>query len=231
MTALGGHARYAIYWAPPSGSWLEAFGASWLGWDAGAGERRMQPATGLPLARLTERPARYGFHATLKAPFRLAEGRGAGDLDLALTAFAGRTAPVVAPGLTLDGALGFVALRPSGRAPALDAFVLDLVETFAPFRAPLTPEEFDRRRAAGLTPAQEAALARHGYPHAAENFRFHVTLTGPVDAAMADAVIDTAAPLVTPHLDPEFRLSEIALFADPGAGQPFRLIRRYPLSG
>ncbi len=231
MTALGGHARYAIYWAPPSGSWLEAFGASWLGWDAVAGEQRMQPSTGLPLADLTERPARYGFHATLKAPFRLADGRRGDELDRALAAFAGRAAPVVAPGLTLDADLGFVALRPSGRAPALDAFVRELVEAFEAFRAPLTADEIARRRASGLTPAEDVALARYGYPHAGDAFRFHITLTGPVDRTMAAAVIETAAPLVTPHLSPEFRLSEIALFADPGAGQRFRLIRRYPLSG
>ena len=231
MTALGGHARYAIYWAPPSGSWLEAFGASWLGRDAEAGEQRMQPRTGLPMARLTQGPARYGFHATLKAPFRLAEGRDAGALDRALGAFARESAPVTAPALALDAALGFVALRPSGPAAALDAFALSVVERFAPFRAPLDPSEIERRRAAGLTEGQEAALARYGYPHAGPEFRFHVTLTGPVDPAMAAEVIETARPLVTPHLEPEFRLAEIALFAEPDAGEPFRLIRRYPLTG
>src|SRR5690625_3806511 len=30
--------RYAIYWAPPAGSDLARFGASWLGWDADLGE-------------------------------------------------------------------------------------------------------------------------------------------------------------------------------------------------
>lgn len=231
MAGLGGYARYAIYWAPERGSWLEAFGASWLGRDAEAGEQRMQPRLGLPVAELTAAPARYGFHATLKPPFALAEGRDAADLDRALGAFAAATAPVEAPALAADAALGFVALRPGGAAPALDAFALSVVEAFEPFRAPATPEEIAKRRAAGLTPRQEAMLARYGYPYVGEEFRFHVTLTGPVDAAMGARVAEEVGPLVAPHLDDPFRLSEIALFGDPGGGAPFRLIRRYPLTG
>ena len=231
MVQLGGHARYAIYWAPPAGSWLEAFGASWLGWDAAVGEQRMRPQLGRALARLTEGPARYGFHATLKAPFRLAEDTDASTLDAALQSFAAARAPVAAPGLTLDAGLGFVALRPSGAAPALDGFALDVVEAFEPHRAPLTEAELARRRGPGLSATQEAALMRHGYPYTGSEFRFHLTLTGPVDPATAETVIEAAAPMVTPHLGREFHLEEIALFADPGAGQPFRLISRYPLTG
>lgn len=231
MAELGGHARYAIYWTPPAGSWLEAFGASWLGWDAEAGERRMQPALGLPLAALTAAPARYGFHATLKAPFRLAPGRDAAALDHALAAFAERTAAVEAPMLALDAGLGFVALRPSAPSPAVDAVAFSVVEGFEPFRAPLTPEETARRRQGGLDPAGEANLAAYGYAHVGDAFRFHLTLTGPVDPAMAAEVIEAASPLVGPHLENPFRLREIALFGDPGGGGRFRLIRRYPLTG
>jgi len=231
MTELGGHARYAIYWAPPHGSWLEAFGASWMGRDAEADEQRMRIRTDLPLERMTEGPARYGFHGTLKAPFALAEGGDAADLHRALADYAARTAPATAPALAPDADLGFVALRPSGPAPALDALALDIVETFDRFRAPLDAETLARRRAAGLTPAQDANLRRYGYPHVGAEFRFHVTLTNAVGPTLAADVVDTVAPLVAPYLDPVFRLDELALFAEPAAGKAFRLIRRYPLRG
>ncbi|MFN3614080.1 MAG: phosphonate metabolism protein, partial [Rubrimonas sp.] len=76
MTELSGYARYAIYYAPEPGSALARAGAAWLGADpAGAPPPPIEPA-GLPRPRaeLVSRAARYGLHATLKAPFRLAPG-------------------------------------------------------------------------------------------------------------------------------------------------------------
>ena len=76
--------RQAIYFAPPAGSPLARFGAAWLGWDPEAGaEVEGLPVAGLPLPReaLVAAPRRYGFHATLKPPFRLAAGRDAAGLD------------------------------------------------------------------------------------------------------------------------------------------------------
>ena len=76
--------RQAIYFAPPAGSPLARFGAAWLGWDPEAGaEVEDLPVAGLPLPReaLVAAPRRYGFHATLKPPFRLAAGRDAAGLD------------------------------------------------------------------------------------------------------------------------------------------------------
>ena len=69
--------RYAIYFAPRPRRALARFGAAWLGWDAEAGADRDGPElAGLPRPRaeIVATPRRYGFHATLKAPFRLARG-------------------------------------------------------------------------------------------------------------------------------------------------------------
>ena len=67
--------RYAAYFAPAIGSaWWEA-GSHWLGRCAARGQPLPQPAIdGMPPARqqaLTAAPRRYGWHATLKAPFAL----------------------------------------------------------------------------------------------------------------------------------------------------------------
>ena len=71
--------RYAIYFAPHSGSLLARFGASLLGYDPATGaevDAPDHPAFHDPLSLgWTAAPRRYGFHATLKAPFHLAEGR------------------------------------------------------------------------------------------------------------------------------------------------------------
>ena len=87
--SMGDWRRHAIYFAAPAGSALARFGAEWLGWDPEAGERRGDfslPGLPLPRAELVEAPRRYGFHATLKPPFRLAEGRGEEGLDAAYRA-------------------------------------------------------------------------------------------------------------------------------------------------
>jgi len=233
MAALGGYARYAVYWAPERGSWLEAFGASWFGWDAEAGERRMRPRVDLPVALedLTDKPARYSFHATLRPPFALAEGTTAAGLDGALSAFAAERAPVAGPGLAPGAALGFVALTPLGPAPEIDALAFALVRALDPFRAPPDAQETARRAALSLSRGQQAMLADWGYPYVGPEFRFHVTLTRAVDPATAAEVIETVAPLVVPHLEEPFRIGEICLFGDPGGGSPFRLLKRYPLVG
>lgn len=64
--------RYAIYCAPPEGAFAGA-AARWLGWDVQRARAVAQPD--IPgLADDTAAPRRYGFHGTLKPPFRLARG-------------------------------------------------------------------------------------------------------------------------------------------------------------
>ena len=67
------YSRYAVYYAPAPGPFAE-FTARWLGWDAATGTEREHPEVpGLPLpvAEITATPRKYGFHGTLKPPFRL----------------------------------------------------------------------------------------------------------------------------------------------------------------
>jgi Protein of unknown function (DUF1045) len=67
--------RYAIYFVPAAGSDLYRFGSSILGYDCYTGEAVTHPddVTGdaASWCSITEEPRRYGFHATLKAPFHL----------------------------------------------------------------------------------------------------------------------------------------------------------------
>ncbi len=230
---VGEYARYAVYWAPEQGSALWQAGASWLGWDAAAGRAVARPEEVLPdglnADALTATPRRYGFHATLKPPFRLADGTDAGALDAALAALAARTAPAEGAPLTVDARLGFVALRPSGASPAVDAVAAACVKELDRFRAPPDAAELAKRRAGGLSPAQDENLVRWGYPYVLGEFRFHLTLTGrladpePVRAALARHF--------APHLEGPLVVARLCLFGDPGGGAPFRLLRAHALTG
>src|SRR5271163_3354025 len=95
--------RYALYFAPRPETALAQFGARWLGWDVERGRAVDAVETaGLPTelhAAVTADPCRYGFHATLKAPFRLAEGATESDLIGVGAAFAAEHTALTAAAL------------------------------------------------------------------------------------------------------------------------------------
>ena len=72
------HPRYAIYYAAAPDTDLDRFGARLLGYDALSGKDLPFPDGVLQMApdwrELTRDPRKYGFHATLKAPFPLRDG-------------------------------------------------------------------------------------------------------------------------------------------------------------
>ena len=224
------HTRYAVYYLPPAGGPLARFGAAWLGWDVDAAQPVPHPDLGLPAKAMTATPRRYGFHATLKPPFRLAPGTDRPALEQALATLAAGIAPLPLAGLRL-GRLGrFLALTPAGDTPALDAAAARIVTDLDPFRAPARADELARRRAAGLTEAQEQNLTTWGYPYVLGDFRFHMTLTGPLtDAEAATAEPRLAGALATMLTHP-VTLSEIALVGERPDGR-FETLHRYPLSG
>ncbi len=243
--------RHAIYFAPDPGSQLHAFGAGWLGWDPNAGvavpatalgvrtaatrasvapgssDVAMEPHHALPREAIVATPARYGLHATLKAPFRLADGVEEADLDHATGAIAGRCSRF-ALRLTLARLGGFVALVPDGAPPpALAALERALVIGLDPLRAPLTEAEVARRGALGLVEA--AALARWGYPYVLEAFRFHVTLTGSLPDGTADAAQARLAAALEPLLRRPVAFDAIWRFAEAEDGF-FHAVARHPLA-
>lgn len=221
------YARFAIYYLPPEGA-LSSFGARWLGWDVLTGTpARHWPVEGLE--EVTATPRKYGFHATLKPPFRLAAGQTPEALSEAVSALAARTSPAQADGLDLARIGSFLALVPRGDASQIARVAATCVEVLDGFRAPLTEAELARRRAARLSDAQEALLQRWGYPYVMEAFRFHMTLTGrlaPGDRAHWQEV----AAHHLPPLPQPFVLDQVALVGERADGR-FELIRRCALGG
>lgn len=225
--------RFALFWAPPRGSALARFGASWLGWDPEAGELAPHPDVPqlpAPVAEITATPRRYGFHGTLKPPFRLREGAGFAELDRVTAAIAERFAPFQAPRLTPARIGSFIALVPSAPCPALDDLAADCVREPDELRAPPDARELARRRAHGLSPRQEEHLARWGYPYVLDDFRFHLTLTGALEREDADGVFDTLEGLTARFCAAPLPVAEICIFGEGETGH-FRIIRRHALTG
>jgi Protein of unknown function (DUF1045) len=131
--------RYAIYFTPSSASALARFGAEWLGYDVTTGDCPPQPViaatTPERLRHITEEPRRYGFHATLKPPFVLAEGADVDALDEAAAVLACRFPAFAAPRLGLACLSGFWALMLSKHCPMVDGLAAACVAEFDRFRA------------------------------------------------------------------------------------------------
>lgn len=220
--------RYALYFAPAEAALWHA-GSAWLGRDAETG----RPASHPPFARIaaaTEAPRRYGFHATLKAPFRLAHDATPAILRAAVAAEAARLAPVTLPGLRVARLGRFLALVPEIGAEDLAPLAAEVVTRFEPFRAPLTAAEIARRRPESLSARQRDLLTGFGYPFVFEEFRFHISLTGDVAAEEIDRLEPLAQAWFAPHLSRPFRVDQLCLFGEDLAGR-FHLLSRHALSG
>lgn len=221
--------RYSIFYAPGAGSDLARFGADWLGWDAETGHETAHPEIqGVDVAAATSTPCKYGFHGTLKPPFRLARGTDRLGLEQAVAELAGKTPTFTMPVLELRRLGRFLALVPSAPSPALSSLAAACVQELDNFRAPADEAELTRRRKAGLTATQEVNLQRWGYPYVLDEFRFHLTLTG----ALSDPEeIETAlGPLVAPFTNDPMAVDQICLFGEATDGR-FRILRRFPLTG
>lgn len=224
--------RYAVYFAPrPSAFATRA--AEWLGWDALRGEAVPQPdLPGLPQppAELTVDPRRYGFHGTIRAPFRLAEGVGEAEVRDCLTQLAERLAPVTCEGLALETLHGFLALTPTGCEAALLDLAALVVECTDDLRAALAPAEIARRRPETLSPRQRELLELWGYPFVMEEFRFHLTLTDRLPSDQTAPVMQTLKAHFAPVLPSPFVIEDLCLFGEDEAGR-FHHLHRYPLIG
>ncbi len=218
--------RYAVYFAPDRASRWREFGASWLGRDEHDSHPLVQqPRRNLSarqLAVMTREPARYGFHATLKAPFHLKFDHTEDDLSRRLNTLAATLQPVPLGAMRATTLGNFVALVPASEPPGLRALADACVTKLDDLRAPLREADRKRRLGSRLDQRQLELLELYGYPHVMERFRFHMTLTGPVEPAMADQVIEAVTDQVSElnALEP-LSLDRLCLFVERAPGAPF----------
>ncbi|WP_171131687.1 DUF1045 domain-containing protein [Ruegeria sp. HKCCA6707] len=222
--------RYALYYAPPAGAEWTAFAIRWLGWDMETGAETPHPVVpDVDVRSVTDTPRKYGLHGTMKPPFRLAEGQSFEALQAACAQFAARQKTVVLDGLEIARLGRFLALRPLGDTQALNNLAAACVQDLDAFRAPAAEAELARRRAAGLSPAQESNLLQWGYPYVLDQFRFHITLTGRLDKSTLTGVETALGQQLVPLLPTPFTIQDLALMGEAEDGR-FHLIQRYALS-
>lgn len=224
--------RYAVFFTPAVTSRLWKFGLAVIGYDSNLGERVEDRSRGkfaelLPGPLIAE-PARYGFHATLRAPFELIDGATTGDVINAMHDFAKVHQSVALGRLSVEPMSTFLALQPLTRSNAMLDFAGRCVEHFQRLRRPLGEADRARRMNAGLTTRQVALLDTYGYPYVLEQYRFHMTLTG---ALPPEAMAQVQSRLQAAYADIDWPvdIDAITLLEQPSRDQPFRTITRLPL--
>lgn len=209
--------RYAIYYAPARDSLLWERAEAWLA----------QPA----LAPLTISARHYGFHATMKAPMALAEGKDPAELELALAHFTADNAPTALDHLAPRLLGGFLALTTEPQPAGVTKLGGDAMLNFEAFRAPLTAEERARRLKAPLTPRQIELLDAYGYHYVLDEFLFHMTLTDELPEERRPELLAAAEVWFAPALAEPIMLDRLVLFTQADASAPFERRDDYLLTG
>jgi len=222
--------RHALYFAPEPDHPLWAAGCDWLG------RPHDGHAAGAPARPGVTAPWRYGFHATLKAPLRLAPGRDEASLLAAVQALAQRHRAFEMPTLSVARLGGFLALRPTPLLSAehpLRRLADDAVQSLDAWRGPLTPAETRRQLRAAHSPRQQAQVDRWGYAHVLDDWRFHMTLSDDL-AADDPAGLEALQQQATAHFAPALRVPlhcrGLCLFTEPAPGEPFTCSVRVALT-
>jgi hypothetical protein len=226
-------ARYAIYFTPQPGTALAAFGRSWFGRaNDGITLQAFSDAglSGTSFAKITPAPGRYtGLYALFRAPFALRDGMGPEALKSRLITFATRRKPVDTGPLTLSRAGRFLVLRPVEATPALDWLAAQCVGAFEDFAA--LPSDTERMEHASphLSDYQRLLLESFGDPFVLSEYRFAITLTGPLDAAHLERVAQALWPVLEEICASGVTVDGLSLFGDSGGRSPMRLVGRYRL--
>ena len=228
--------RYAIYFIPPLHSEWWSAGCHWLGRCAATGQQLKQPqipgVDAHQFRMLTQDPRRYGWHATLKAPFELQAGASVASLLLRLQDLAQELPAFDLPRLQVSTEGGFLALRPATDVSALQTTAAACVTRLHDFAKPLSPADLERRRQSPLTPKQDQLLMQWGYPWVLDEYHFHFSLTGPLNT-VSEAERQSLKHAAQAHFDvlPQVRFTQIALFAEPAKGADFQWLQSVELQG
>jgi Protein of unknown function (DUF1045) len=222
VCALPDPYRVALYYAPAVTDPLWACGSTWLGRDAATGAAVAQPDVA-NLAEQTTDPRRYGFHATLKPPMRLAGSLG--DFLSNVNALARRLESFVLPTLAVTQIGKFLALCPTCPSPALQHLADACVTELDAHRLP-EDAAAQAKRAVGCSARQLRNLERWGYPLVLEDWRFHMTLSNSIEnnplRASAEAFFSDALRYLR-------RVETLTVFAQAEPGAAFEILENFRL--
>jgi Protein of unknown function (DUF1045) len=227
--------RYAIYFVPAAESKLYRYGSAVLGYDCYSGKPVDFPDElgdgPVSWQELTAPARRYGFHATLKAPFYLSSSCTEQQLANALQSFAGLGHAVHAFAPTVRVLNDFFAIVPLKSAAPLDALAASCTTIFDAYRAPMSPQERARRIALGLSQSQIQNLDRWGFPYALSEFRFHMTLTGKVPLRRRKAILTVLlSGFHRLHIERSISVDRLALLKQESSDASFRVVSEAPFT-
>ena len=206
--------RYAVYFAPHESSSLARFGAQWLAGDD----------------IIVSKPRRYGFHATLKAPMRLAEGVGYEKLCEQVEILARKRAPVSLGFLKISQLSDFLALVPErSKVQGLNKLAWKCVRFLDPLRAPMTHNQIARRKS--LKHLERENYDQWGYPYVGNQFRFHMTLSNSLAKYELGEARQKLDDCIGNSLIEPVTIDSLCIFGDPGNQGQFELLQRFELRG
>ena len=243
--------RYALYYTPSSDSLLFSRASRLFGRSIrSASYFEPEPPEGFDLdtwRSMVSEPAHYGLHATLPAPFTLAQdlaGLSRQEITKILTSacskLAARHTPFATSPLELEelasrnGKGHFLALTPKRVRPAglaeqkMQALERDCVLSFESMRAPTSEEDIARRGA--LDALEEHYLRTFGYHLVFERFRFHITLTNCLPEEELGRVKVALKSLFAPFIGRTLRIDAISLCRQEDRNSPFVELVRLPLA-
>jgi len=211
--------RYAVYFCPAEGSALDVLGREWLSVDhlPGVAPDRLRA--------LTANVRRYGWHATLCAPFVLAEAASYDALHRTVADIAQHAGVIELP-MQLDRLAGFLALRPRVNEADISALSERCVRRLNPLRAANTDAAW-QRRAPHLDEVETALFGEFGYPYVLDRYRFHMTVSAPASEDEESALRDWFATRMKNGLIA--RIDALTLCRENAPGEPFQQIARMPL--
>lgn len=224
--------RYAIYYAPHPDTAFARLGASALGYDAQSGTCVPYPPALTRAIRnwpeIVAQPARYGFHATLKAPFELRQGEGESNLLDAVRALALLLRPLDIGILEPEIMGSFIAMVPSDQT-TIRPTVARIVTELDHLRAPLSESDRKRRLEVPLSDTQTKYLDQWGYPYVFDEYRFHMTLTGSLVDAAHRATVGVALQQLFLAIRAPVIVDALTVFRQQERATPFTAIARFEM--
>ena len=185
--------RYAIYYAPIENPELDLFGKCWLGWDPYKGEETTKSdLSKLPsfkkFSSLVLTPKQYGFHGTIKAPFKLKNEYTYNDLENKVREISKQIHSFYFDQLIIKKLGNFIGLIPTNNLK-VNAVSNKFVEELDYLRDELSENEIKKRKPHKLTSNQKQMLFKWGYPYVFDEFKFHLTLTSKLNVVEIDDVL------------------------------------------
>ena len=216
--------RYAIYYIPDLP--LFQIGSDWLGWNSITGQETTLSADH---RRITDRPRKYGFHATVKPPFSLGSNSTQGELQDAFQTFCATVSPATGGTLKISRLGRFLAMTQDVQSNEVTELAASTVSHFDKFRAPLSDNDIQKRRQRRLTPQQDALMLRWGYPYVMQEFKFHMTLTGPLQNDEIDAIEHDANTRFWEFLGQPLKIASLALLGEDSDSGRFHVVDKLSL--